>query len=234
MPDKDAHNQSIFFNRKDNQYPIDLILNPPLHTMLEINAIMERIVGLSSMDYVVDFGAGSGRITIPLLKNNFSVYAIDVSRQSLENLRKTAKKLLLRSLKTTTFLPNDRKFKAIVGADILHHVELDKYLQKIFNSLEKGGRVIFSEPCAFNLAWYIYLPIASDWKLERGLLNCTYSNLKNKFEDYGFKNVTISGLGLFPRPFFNWSKKLCKLNDWLGDLPILKLFAYRYIIEATK
>jgi len=234
MSCKDVFRQSTFFDRKEHQYSTDLILNPPLHTTLEINAIINKIVGLNSMDYVVDFGAGSGRITIPLLKNNFYVYAIDVSKRSLENLRKTAKKLLLHSLETATSLPRNRKFKALVGADILHHIELNKYLPKIFNSLEKGGKVIFSEPCAFNLAWYIYLPIASNWKLERGLINCTYSNLKNTFEKHGFKNVTISGLGLLPRPFFNWSKKLCKLNDWLGNLPILKLFSYRYIIEATK
>lgn len=228
------YKQSKFFDKREHQYSLELILHPPLHTILEVNEIMKRIVDLNSMDYVVDFGAGSGRITIPLLKNNFSVYAIDVSERSLNNLRKTARKLLLHSLRTTASLPRNGKFKAIVGADILHHVELNKYLPKIFNSLEKGGKVIFSEPCAFNLAWYIYLPIASDWKLEKGLLSCTYSNLKNTFEEHGFKNITISGLGLLPRPFFNWSKKLCKLNDWLGNLPILKLFAYRYIIEATK
>lgn len=230
----EIHNQSKFFDKSRHQYALELILNPPLHAVLEVNEIMKRIVGLNSMDYIVDFGAGSGRLTIPLLKNNFSVYAIDVSERSLKNLRETAKKLLLHSLRITTSLPRNRKFKAIVGTDILHHVEIDKYLPKIFNSVEKGGKVIFSEPCAFNLAWYIYLPIASDWGLEKGLLHCTYLNLKNKFEQYGFKNVTISGLGLFPRPFFNWSKKLCEFNDWLGNLPGIKFFAYRYIIETTK
>lgn len=230
----EKYKQSKFFDKRNNQYPLELILHPPLHTMIEINAIMERLAGLGGTDYVVDFGAGSGRITIPLLKNNFSVYAIDVSKKSLGNLEKTAKKLLLSPLETSTSLPEKKMFKAIVGADILHHIEFNIFLPKIFSSLEKKGKVIFSEPCAYNLAWYIYLPFASSWKLEKGLLNCTYFNLKNKFEKYGFKNVTISGMGLFPRPFFNWSKRICRLNDWLGNLPVLKLFAYRYIIEAVK
>jgi hypothetical protein len=48
----------------------------------------------------------------------------------------------------------------------------------------------------------------------------------------------VSGLGLLPRPFFNWSKALSALNDALlnealGSLPLIKLFAYRYIIEAS-
>lgn len=226
--------QSTFFDRKEHQYSADLIFNPPLHTILEVNVIINKIVGLNSMDSVVDFGAGSGRITISLLKKNFSVYAIDVSKQSLINLKETARKLSLHSLETAASLPRNRKFKTLVGADILHHIELNKYLPKIFNSLEIGGKVIFSEPCAFNLAWYIYLPIASDWRMEKSILNCTYFNLKNTFKKHGFKNVEIIGLGLFPRPFLNWSEKLCKFNDWLGNLPILKLFAYRYIIEAAK
>jgi hypothetical protein len=43
----------------------------------------------------------------------------------------------------------------------------------------------------------------------------------------------VSGLGRRPRPFFNWSKALSALNDALGNLPLIKLFAYRYIIEAS-
>lgn len=95
MPDKDVYKQSTFFDRKEHRYSIDLIFHPPLHTILEVDEIMKRIVGLNSMDYVVDFGAGSGRVTIPLLQKGFSIWAIDVSNQSLENLRKTAKKLFL-------------------------------------------------------------------------------------------------------------------------------------------
>lgn len=225
--------QEAFFELEDNQYPPALIENPPFHTILEIKEFLNRLSKANIHKYIVDFGAGSGRLTIPLLKNNFRVLAIDVSNKSLRRLQKIAKKSSV-LLDTSISLPIDRKFQTVVGADILHHIDLDKYLPKIYSSLEKGGRVIFSEPCAFNLAWYIYLPLASSWGLESGILNCSYYNLKHVFEKQGFRNVTISGLGFFPRPFFNWSKSLCKLNDWIGNLPILKLFAYRYIIEATK
>jgi hypothetical protein len=63
--------------------------------------------------------------------------------------------------------------------------------------------------------------------------NCTYFNLRRKFEAHGFRDVRVSGLGRLPRPFVNWSKRLSRLNDALGDLPLVKLFAYRYIVEAV-
>ena len=62
---------------------------------------------------------------------------------------------------------------------------------------------------------------------------CTYLNLRRKLAAHGFGEASVSGLGLLPRPFFNWSKALSALNDALGNLPLIKLFAYRYIIEAS-
>lgn len=225
--------QKDFFDIQDNQYSPDFILNSPFHTKLEVNVLLDRLKHIKGK-LIMDFGAGNGRISIPLLQKGFSVYSIDVSKKSLFNLAKLAKHLKLNNLKLDNHIPSDLKFNAIVGADILHHVDLDEYLPILCNSLKNGGKIIFSEPGAFNLSWYIYLPIASSWNIERGTLNCNYFNLKHKLQKYKYNNINIYGLGILPRPFLNFSKKLCKLNDLLGNFPILKLFAYRYIIEATK
>lgn len=226
--------QQLFFDIDKHQYSLALIKNPPLHTRLEINTIMEKLPNLNRNSVIIDFGSGSGRVTIPLLQKGFSVLSIDVSSKSLSSLKKVAKDLALKKLKTANTLPNNVRFKAIVGADILHHIELDAYLPRLYHLLQEKGRAIFSESAGLNVSWYIYLPFFYSWDVEKGIMACTYFNLKRKFKKYGFKNVQISGLGLLPRPLFKWSEKLCKLNDSLGNLPLFKFFAYRYIIEATK
>ena len=226
--------QEQFFNKSKHQYAPHHIVKPPIHTILELEAITDALKHLPRKSEVIDFGAGSGRVTIPLLRKKISVLAIDVSDKSLKNLQNIAEELHLIRPNITRSIPKDRTFSAIVGADILHHVKLDEYLPKFYKTLKKGGVAIFSEPCAFNLSWYAYLPFASSWEVEKGMTQCTYFNLEKKFKEHGFSKVKIKGFGLLPTPLFMWSKRLCKINDALGDLPFLKLFSYRYIIEAKK
>lgn len=227
--------QKSFFDKKKNRYDESLIINPPFHTRAEIDNILTGLKDIKKNGTIVDFGAGNGRLTIPLLQNNFNVVSVDLSGKSLMRIKNLSNKLRLgKRLKISTTFPKRSNFAVVGGADILHHVDMNQYLPVIHKSLKKSGKVVFSEPGGWNIAWYIYLPIFISWEVERGIVNCTFYNFKNKFERYGFKNVKIKGLGLLPRPFFNFLPWLCTFNDWLGDLPFLKLFAYRYIIEASK
>ncbi len=226
--------QKNFFNIEKNQYNIKLLIKPKYHTFLELKSILDRLTDINKGESIIDFGSGTGRVTIFLLQKSHKIYAVDISKKSLDSLKKVATHLKLKKLQTFSLIPKNKKFKVIVGADILHHIDIDIYLSKFFDALSENGKVVFSEPGAFNLSWYLYLSIFHDWNVEKGLVECSYFNLINKFEKSGFKKIKITGLGLLPRPFFNWSKTLCRLNDYLGNLPILKLFAYRYIIEASR
>jgi len=225
--------QKDFFNSKKNQYQLNAILNPPLHTREEINEVIRRTTNIFKKNEIIDFGAGSGRLTIPLLKMGYKVIAVDISTESLKNLQKLSRKLKLQSIQTERILPK-KMVNLIVGTDILHHVELSIYLPKLQKMLNRGGKIVFSEPGGLNPSWYIYLPLFIGWEVERGIVNSTYFNLQQKLTDSGFSKINIQGLGLFPRPFFNWFPLFSHINDWLGNLPLLKQFAYRYIIEAYK
>lgn len=225
--------QRIFFNNRKHQYKKERIFNPPPHTRLELDEILKR-VHKKNNSLVADFGAGSGRITIPLLQKGYTVWAIDISEESLKNLQSIVRTLKLSSLFTANTFPSQVQFSSIVGADILHHINLDETLPLIYRSLLPGGNIVFSEPCAFNLAWYIYLPLSSEWSVEKGIVQCRYFNLMKKFKRAGFQTVSIHGFGILPTPLFNWSRYLCFLNNRLGDVPLLKFFAYRFIIEAIK
>lgn len=232
----DEQKQYKYFNIHDHQYDPNLILQPPLHTVYETDVILNKVKEHMKEEggAVADFGAGSGRITIPLLKNGYSVYSIDISEKSLANLSTVCKKEALPEPTLLRNLPENMKFKAIVGADILHHVDFDEYFPKLYEALEPGGKIIFSEPNAFNLAWYIYLPLVADWDVEKGMMECSIFNFTKKLKKAGFKDIKLEGLGLFPRSLLSFSSAVCRFNDMLGNFPLLKLFAYRYIVQATK
>ena len=222
--------QGKFFDRKKYQYPSSVIILPPLHTLLEYKRIIKE---LNNSKEVVDFGCGTGRLTVHLLRNGLTVTSVDLSKKSLRELQKISKKLGFHKMKTLNRLPRNEKFPTIVGCDILHHVDLFSTLQHIHQYLSINGKIAFSEPNAWNISWYIFLPFLSSWEIEKGITQMSYFSIKKALISSGFKNIKIEGLGLFPRPLFNWSRRACLINDMLGNLPVLKLFAYRYIISGN-
>jgi hypothetical protein len=134
---------------------------------------------------------------------------------------------------TTHEIPSGR-YHAIVGSDILHHVDLDHYLDDMNKKLKKGGVIIFSEPNIFNIAWIVLITLVLDWRIEWRIIHCNYISLRRKLNQNKYRNITIQGFGLFPPPLLNKTPFLQKVNYFLGDIFLLKFFAYRYIIQAEK
>jgi len=184
---------------------------------------------------IVDFGSGGGRLTIPLLQNGYEVVAIDIDEKSREQLLKTAIKIgKNKNLQIRKTFPKGKKYDYILGADILHHVNIFKYFQLFNNRLKNGGKIIFSEPNVFNISWLIFISLFLDWQVEKGIFQINYFNLIKQLKRSGFKKVKIIGLFLIPPMLFNKVTFLRRVNLFLGNLPILKLFAFRYIITASK
>lgn len=231
---KEEKKQIDFFNQYKNQYNPELIRNPQYYIREETNSIISKLYDLHSK-YVVDFAAGTGRLTIPLLKANFTVLAVDISNKSLDKLKELARELKkIKKLVVRKQLPRKKKFPAIVGSDALHHVKIKKELPLLHKSLSNNGVIVFSEPNPFNISWLIYITLFIGWSTEKGIFQCNYFNLKKRFRETGFKNIKILGFGLFPNSLLNRFPLLFKLNLLLGNLLIFRLFSYRFIITANK
>jgi 2-polyprenyl-3-methyl-5-hydroxy-6-metoxy-1,4-benzoquinol methylase len=222
------------FDAVHHQYPREAILRPPLHTAIELERLVRSLRGVPSDERILDFGAGSGRLSIALAKQGHAVLSVDISEQSLASLRTLAHELDLHSIETATSLPTVGSFPAIVGSDILHHVELDEYLPQLHALLRDGGKAVFSEPGALNPSWYALFLLRRAMQVERRIVHCNLRTLRKAFERHGFRDVRFTGVGLLPRPFFGWGETACRLHDRSGDLPLLKWFSYRFLIEATK
>jgi SAM-dependent methyltransferase len=223
--------QQRHFDVERNQYARAALVAPPVHTVLEL----ERVVGVLRRvpidGPVVDFGAGTGRLSLALAKQGYSVIAHDLSRSSLDVLDEVAEELGLLSVTTTDVWP-EGEYSAVVGADVLHHVDMDEYVPRLRSLLRPGGKAVFSEPGALNPAWYVYLPARRAFRAETGIVKCTLWNLRRTFLQHGFADVSVTGLGVLPRVLFR-SAGVCGRHDRLGNRPVLRWVAYRYVVEAT-
>lgn len=225
--------QASHFNLEENQYEMDRILNPPLHVQDEIGKIIQLIKSKSKAMKVVDFGSGNGRLTIPLLRNGYTVTSVDISHKSLLNLHQNAIKINKNhKLKKRLTLPANSNI--ICGTDILHHVSIKNYFHLFYETLNKDGLIVFSEPNILNPGWLFFITLFLDWKIEKGIFQINYFNLIKQLKLSGFKKIKIIGLFFLPPMFLNKITFLRKFNLYLGNLPILKLFAFRYIIVASK
>lgn len=224
--------QGAYFDVESNQYARAAVLQPPLHTKLELETVLDRLAGLETGTQVADFGAGTGRLSIPLARVGYAVLAVDISDRSLDALRGIASHAGLDGIETVRELPCAGRLPAIVGADVLHHVDLGECLPRIRASLRSDGRVVFSEPGALNPAWYPFLLLRHDLRIERRIVYNHVWGLRRAFERHGFCDVRIAGLGLLPRPLFRFRESICRRNDAAGNMRVLRWFAYRYIVEA--
>lgn len=192
--------QRLYFENKVHRFNSTYIKTPTTAQTWEYHEIINEIRRIDSNRVkVLDFGCGSGRLTIALLREGIDVHGMDISQNSLDEL--TSYVLQNRTshwgkLTTSTSLPIN-KFDAIVGADVLHHVDLPQTLSLLYKKLNKSGVMVFSEPNALYPLWYIHYWIRNiPWNIEKGILQCTLRTIRHVCINNGFKNFEIQGFGL--------------------------------------
>jgi 2-polyprenyl-3-methyl-5-hydroxy-6-metoxy-1,4-benzoquinol methylase len=105
---------------------------------------------------VLDFGCGDGARSIDYAKRGATVYAFDISPESVRNLIETAEKSGLADRIHASVMPAeslaypDGTFDLVLGVAILHHTDVALVEREIDRVLKPGGRAIFIEPLAHN------------------------------------------------------------------------------------
>jgi len=228
----DLQRQQQHFDRPLNQYRPDKVVRPPTHSAIELERVIQALSAIPPTGTVVDFGAGTGRLAIAVARAGYRVIAVDISRASLDVLEGIAADLGLENVQTTTHLP-DCPVDAVVGADALHHVDLDEWLPRLRVLLTSAGKAVFSEPGGLNPAWYAYLAALGQLRVEKRIVKSNIATLRLGFSRCGFQDVIITGMGLAPRPLLGFRESVCRRHDCFGNIAGLRWFAYRYLVEAT-
>ena len=111
---------------------------------------VEKQIDLLSDKEILDFGGGTGLLTLPLAKQSKSVTLVDISEKMLEQARLKAEQ---QDIKNIQFLeqdllekPLEKEFDLIVVCRVLHHMpDLDESLSLFHQHLRENGQLFLAD-----------------------------------------------------------------------------------------
>ena len=139
---------------------------------------IEKQLDLLSDKEILDFGGGTGLLTLPLAKQAKSVTLVDISEKMLEQARLKAEQ---QDIENIQFLeqdllenPLEKEFDLIVVSRVLHHMpDLDAALSLFHQHLRENGQLLFAD---FT-------------KAEANHHGFDLAELENKLIQHGFSSV---------------------------------------------
>ena len=139
---------------------------------------VEKQIDLLSDKEILDFGGGTGLLTLPLAKQAKSVTLVDISEKMLEQARLKAEQ---QDIKNIQFLeqdllekPLEKEFDLIVVCRVLHHMpDLDVALSLFHQHLKEDGQLL----------------IADFTKIEANHHGFDLSELEKQLIEHGFSSV---------------------------------------------
>lgn len=116
---------------------------------LVCQAVEQQIDVLSDKE-ILDFGGGTGLLTLPLAKQAKSVTLVDISEKMLEQARLKAER---QEIKNIQFLeqdllknPLEKEFDLIVVSRVLHHMpDVDATLSLSHQHLKEDGQLLLAD-----------------------------------------------------------------------------------------
>ena len=100
----------------------------------------------------LELGSGTGVFSSRLVESGCELVALELSEELAELCRRRVgdrAEVVVGNVETGAGLEG-RRFDAIVGVSVLHHVNMDLCLRNTFSTLAPGGRFAFSEPNMAN------------------------------------------------------------------------------------
>ena len=139
---------------------------------------VEKQIDILSDKEILDFGGGTGLLTLPLAKQAKSVTLVDISEKMLEQARLKAEQ---QEIKNIQFLeqdllanPLEQEFELIVVCRVLHHMpDLDAALSLFHQHLKEDGQLL----------------LADFTKTEANHHGFELPELENKLIQHGFSSV---------------------------------------------
>ena len=139
---------------------------------------VEKQVDVLSDKEILDFGGGTGLLSLPLAKQAQSLTLVDISEKMLEQARLKAER---QEIKNIQFLeqdllknPLEQEFDLIVVCRVLHHMpDLDAALSLFHQHLKEDGQLL----------------IADFTKTETNHHGFELVELENKLIEHGFSSV---------------------------------------------
>jgi 2-polyprenyl-3-methyl-5-hydroxy-6-metoxy-1,4-benzoquinol methylase len=188
--------------------------------------------------HVLEIGCGTGMFTEMFAQTGACITAIDISK---DLLRKAEERKLPRE--KVRFLEKrfedcdvDGPFDAVIGSSVLHHLEIDKALPKIYELLEPGGVISFAEPNMMNPQIFIERKFRKFFKqISPDETAFVRKTLQKDLQKAGFQKIEIVP--------FDWLHPLVPVSligfvSMMGRLlektPLLREFSGSLYIKAVR
>lgn len=197
---------------------------------------------------VLEFGCGVGGIAFDLARKGVQVVGIDISEEAVKKAENSKTDYDISDMNLRFIVMNAEKldfepesFDLIFGSAILHHLEIEKSLHAIKNTLKKGGVAIFLEPLGHNPLINLYRQFTTNIRTpdEHPLIMKDIRLAKKVFSDMYIDHFHI--LTFLAVPFRNsiFFKSLLnilvKMDRMMFKLlPIVRPFAWSAILILKK
>lgn len=188
---------------------------------------------------VLEIGCGTGLFTQRFAASGATIIAVDLSPELLARAR-------ARNLPPNVTLLEKRfeecdvdgLFDAVIGSSILHHLEVEESLGKVFHLLKPDGRLSFAEPNMLNPQIMVQKNIPwikerlGDSPDERAFIRFSLERL---LRDIGFADIEIAPFDWLhpstPSPIIPAVRAIGRI---LEQLPVVREFAGSLSIHARR
>ena len=199
---------------------------------------------------IAEIGCGPGRCTLYMTSLNLNVYAVDLSRNSLEIAKKRAPKANFIFGDNTNLPFDSESFDIVISDGVIHHTTSpEKSLRENARILKYGGKMYLSIYKKYGKYYFLFITFGSIirmiekkkfgkfllnitfipfyylvHKIRPGSNNISYKGAKNLFYDY-----FISPIVFFKtkKEILNWASYMdLKLIDYIKKLKNSHVFYF--------
>jgi len=189
----------------------------------------------------LEVGCGTGMFTEMFAKSGAKLIAVDISPDLLKKARERnlpPDRVLFVEKRIEDF-DIDGSFDAVIGSSVLHHLDIEAALKKIYSLLKPGGFMCFTEPNMLNPQVFIERKF-------RSILPCFWyvsadetAIVRWKFRDLliqsGFEQIDIMPFDwLHPATPIPLIRLMNNIGKLLENTPILGEFAGSLSIQCRR
>ena len=189
---------------------------------------------------VLELGCGTGSFTRELARSGAEVFAIDVSPELLEMAKAdcSAPNVQYQIQNAYALTYSEGTFDSVVGSSVLHHLEIEAALRKIYRVLKPRGTILLTEPNMLNPQIAIQKNVL--W-IKRKLGDSPDETaffrwpLRRLLEQIGYRDVRIDPFDfLHPRTPVPLIGRVNTLGRFLEKVPVISELAGSLFIRAVK
>ncbi len=185
--------------------------------------------GLKAGMRVLEIGCGTGLFTEMFAQSQCSIVAVDLSRELIDKARNRCPERHNIQYVVQNFndLEDDNCFDAIIGSSVLHHLDVESSLVKMFDLLKPGGWISFAEPNLLNPQVFLERKFRSFFPyVSPDEIAFVRKKLTKTLDAVGFKAIQIIPFDwLHPATPISWIPLVTRVGAFLEKTPLVREFA---------